>query len=73
MNFLEKLFSLKSKVIIVTGGSRGIGYSLVKNLSTAGATVIGVGRSKNIKYDFALCMAAKGGGEGGGGGGIQCN
>lgn len=53
MNFLEKLFSLKNKVIIVTGGSRGIGYSLVKNLSTAGATVIGVGRSKNIKYDFS--------------------
>jgi len=53
MHYLEETFSLNKKVIIVTGGSRGIGFTLAKSLSMAGAIVIGVGRSNNINYDFS--------------------
>tara|TARA_B100000886_G_C20404170_1_gene483932 strand:- start:454 stop:1209 length:756 start_codon:yes stop_codon:yes gene_type:complete len=53
MHYLEKIFNLDEKVIIVTGGSRGIGYILARDLAFAGATVIGLGRTKNINYDFS--------------------
>ena len=53
MHYLEKIFNLDQKVIIVTGGSRGIGFSLAKNLAMAGAIIVGIGRSKNIDYSFS--------------------
>lgn len=49
MNYLEKLFSLKNKIIIVTGASRGIGFEIATGFSKAGAIVIGVGRTENIE------------------------
>jgi len=53
MHYLEKIFNLDNKVIIITGGSRGIGYTLARDLALAGATVVGMGRTKNINYDFS--------------------
>ena len=48
MNYLEELFSIKNKVIIVLGASRGIGFEIAHGFSKAGAIVIGVGRTENI-------------------------
>lgn len=51
MSYLESIFSLKGKVCLVTGASRGIGRSLADALHNAGATVFGIGRSENINKD----------------------
>ena len=39
MNYLDQLFGLKGKVVIVTGGSRGIGQVVAIGLARAGAEV----------------------------------
>ena len=44
MNLLTKLFSLESKVALVTGAARGNGLAIAKALGGAGASVIGVDR-----------------------------
>jgi NAD(P)-dependent dehydrogenase (short-subunit alcohol dehydrogenase family) len=44
-SYLEKLYSLRGKVAVVTGASRGIGAAIAKGFSLAGARVIGFGRS----------------------------
>lgn len=44
-DYLETLFSLRGKVALVTGATRGIGAALVQALTAAGAHTVGLGRS----------------------------
>lgn len=46
MAFLEDLFSLRGRVALVSGASRGIGLAIAGGLARAGAAVVGVGRSE---------------------------
>jgi len=46
MNTFEK-FSLAGKVAVVTGATRGIGQAIADGLASAGADIIGVGRSSH--------------------------
>ena len=47
--FIDGLFSLESKVALVSGASRGIGLTIAQSFSKAGATVFGVGRSPAVE------------------------
>lgn len=50
-SYLEQLFSLEEKVAIVTGASRGIGAAIACGFSSAGAHVVGFGRSLKPDWD----------------------
>jgi len=52
MRAFDKLFSIKDKVIIVTGASGGIGKSLYNALKSNGAKVIGFARGGPVKVDL---------------------
>lgn len=43
--FIEDLFSLRGKVAVVTGASRGIGLEIARAYSACGAVTVGMGRS----------------------------
>lgn len=49
----NNLFSVKEKIVIITGSSRGIGYSLAKGFLDCGSLVHGISRSGSdlIKYE----------------------
>lgn len=49
---IAKLFSLESLVVIVSGGSRGIGAALADGMSAAGAKVIAHARSDRPRSGF---------------------
>ena len=52
-SYLENVFSMRGKVCLVTGASRGIGCSLADAFHNAGAVVFGIGRSENANDDVA--------------------
>ncbi len=43
--FIDSLFSLRGRVALVSGASRGIGLAIARGFEKAGATVIGIGTS----------------------------
>lgn len=45
MSFLEDLFSLRGRVALVSGASRGIGLAIATGLARAGAAVVGLSTS----------------------------
>lgn len=49
--FLEDLFSLRDRVAIVTGASKGIGAGIATGLAKAGANTYGTGRSEQPDWD----------------------
>ncbi|WP_078428278.1 SDR family NAD(P)-dependent oxidoreductase [Alkalihalobacterium alkalinitrilicum] len=58
---LEKLFNLKGKTVIVTGGSRGIGETMVKALSEVGANVVVASRNIERCKDVVSSIEENGG------------
>jgi NAD(P)-dependent dehydrogenase (short-subunit alcohol dehydrogenase family) len=51
---IEKLFNVRDKVILVTGGSRGIGYMIAKGFVRNGARVYITARSAKVCDEQAL-------------------
>ncbi len=50
-NIVEELFSLRDRVAIVTGASKGIGAGIAIGLAGAGATTYGIGRSEKPDWE----------------------
>ena len=57
---ISKLFSLRGKVALVTGGSRGIGLMIAEGLLQAGATVYISSRKKEVCADIAKKLSSIG-------------
>jgi NAD(P)-dependent dehydrogenase (short-subunit alcohol dehydrogenase family) len=43
-----QLFSLENQIVLITGSSRGLGWSMAKAVAEAGATVLLHGRDENL-------------------------
>ncbi|CAO3691063.1 unnamed protein product [Rhizopus stolonifer] len=59
----SKLFSIKDKVVLVTGGSRGIGEMIATGFVLAGAKVYITSRSADVCYKVAKELSDKGPGQ----------
>lgn len=58
-SFVDRLFSIKDKVAVITGASRGVGLEIAKAFSLCGAKTIGLGRSaitfQDVAFTYYLC------------------
>ncbi len=54
-NRIEYYFNIKKKVIVIVGGSRGIGAKIAQELSLLGSIVITLGRTKLNKKNHIKC------------------
>lgn len=61
ISYLENLFTLKSKVAVVTGGTGVLGSAMCKALANAGAAVVILGRRKEAADKLAQEIVTKGG------------
>jgi NAD(P)-dependent dehydrogenase (short-subunit alcohol dehydrogenase family) len=61
MSYLENIFTLQSKVAIVTGGTGVLGSAMCKALAKAGAAVIILGRRKDAANKLANEIIQSGG------------
>ena len=59
--YLAELFSLKSKTVLVTGASSGIGQHLCKVYANAGANVIALARRKSRLVELVTQIVDQGG------------
>jgi NAD(P)-dependent dehydrogenase (short-subunit alcohol dehydrogenase family) len=55
-----KLFDLKGKIAIVTGGNGGIGLGIARGLAEAGADIAVVGRNEGKSKAAAAELAGRG-------------
>lgn len=57
MDYINKLFSLKGKIAIVTGTKRGIGFAIASALHNSGAEVLGVDKLEilDVPYESYKC------------------
>ncbi|KAI9266982.1 hypothetical protein BY458DRAFT_512412 [Sporodiniella umbellata] len=60
---ISKLFSVKDKVVLVTGGSRGIGEMIATGFVSAGAKVYITSRSADVCYKVAKKLSEQGPGQ----------
>ena len=44
----SSLFSLENQIVLITGSSRGLGWSMAQVVAEAGATVLLHGRDENL-------------------------
>ena len=58
--FLEEMFSLKDKVVVVTGGSSGIGMMMAEGFLQAGARVVITSRKEAQCQEAAAALSAFG-------------
>ena len=55
MKIYKNLFSIKNKVSIILGSSRGIGKEIFKGFTESGSIAYGIGRSKIKKKNYFQC------------------
>lgn len=55
------LLSLRGRVAVVTGGTRGIGAAIVRRMAQAGASVVVTGRGKPALKEIEAEIGAMGG------------
>ena len=48
------LFSVRNKVVLITGTSRGIGKSIADTFLNLGAIVIGISKKKILKFNIEI-------------------
>ena len=58
---IHKLFDMTGRVVLVTGGSRGLGMAMGRGLAAAGATVVLSSRKLEACEDSATAIRADGG------------
>ena len=58
---MADLFSMKNRVVLLTGASRGLGRDMALTLGAAGATVLCAGRTRKELEVTARAIKRKGG------------
>ena len=58
----QDLFSVRGKHVLLTGGTRGLGYGLAEGFARAGARLVITGTSERV-FDAAEALAGETGGD----------